>query len=166
MKRIRRDRIAVISEKSPGLFEAAINNRLDELAEYKPELVIESIKDNTAFIRYTIDEYIPESLADKCELLGVKYHCEDCLYCTLKRNADGTIDRRAKKSYCEKGKKATWIHAEACDVYYFELISGTGQFKRGGGIPENAKKILNKESRQKLLTSTEFEIAADHHADR
>lgn len=166
MKRITHDRIAIINEISAGAFEAAINARLDALAEYKPELIIESIKENTAFIRYKVDEYIPESLADKCELLGVKYYCRDCLYCKQQRNTDGTIDRRAKKSYCEKAKKLTWINSEACDIYYFELISGSGQFARGGGIPADAQKILNKESKQKLLTSAEYEIAADHHADR
>jgi len=166
MKRITYSRIAIISEKDAAAFEAAINTRLDELAQYKPELIIESVKDLTAFIRYKYDEWIPETLADKCELLGVKYYCRDCLYCTFKTNKDGSVNQRTKKAYCEQGQKYTIVDYPACDTFYFELISGTGQFRRGGGPAEDINKILNKENRQNLLTSNEFEIAADHHADR
>lgn len=166
MKRITYSRIAIISEKDATAFEASINSRLDELADCKPELIMESVKDRTAYIRYKVDEIIPESLTDRCELMGIKYHCWDCLYCKLKSNKDGTIDRRAKKAYCEQGKKYTLANSPACDTFYFELISGTGQFSRGGGAVEDLRMTLDSENRQKLLTSNEFEIAADHHADR
>ena len=98
--------------------------------------------------------------------MGVNYHCRDCLYCTFQKTAAGTIDRRTKKTYCEKKQQGTFADAAACDIYYLDLISGTGQFKRGGGIPEDAYKILNDESKQTLLNSEEYKTAADHHADR
>ena len=142
MKRITHRRIAIIEERTAGLFEAAINAKLDELADYEPELIIESIATHTAYLRYRFDEYLPESMADKFELLGVQYHCRDCAYCEFKKNRDGSINKTTKKAWCEQEHRQIYFEMPACDTFYFELTSRTGQFREGADLPADAQQLL------------------------
>lgn len=153
MKRIIHKRIAIIEEPSAWLFEAAINAKLDELADNKPELVIESITDHTAYIKYTFEEELPEGIADKFEMIGAAYYCRECAYCDFAKNNDGSERRTVKKAYCSHKKGMTHKNDRACEVFYFELATRTGQFSDGGGLPPGAERAIE-------------QLAADHHDDR
>ena len=155
MKRIKRHRVAIIQEKTAGLYEDAINAKLDELAEHKPELIIESVEKHTAYIRYAFDEYVPEDMADRFNLLGVKYYCRDCAYCEFTRNKDGSIRGTTKKGHCSRTGKQIIVNMEACNTFYYELASRSGQFANGAELPADALRLLE-----------EHKIAADHHDDR
>ena len=130
MQRIKRKRIAVIQAESSDLFEIAINKKYDELADYSLTLEIEHHQPHTAYIHYEVDEYIPESLADEFRIKGITYKCENCQYAEPLTKSDGTADRRTSKMYCHHHKKYVVRELDACDIYYFELASKTGQFSQ------------------------------------
>ena len=156
MKRVIHRRKAVIKEPKAALYEAAINAKLDELAEHKPELVIESVKDGTAYIRYTFSEQVPENIADKFELMGVTYYCKDCDYCERILNKNGSINKQTKKAYCSHHGKTIYFECVACETFFFELLANTGQREAAAELPA--------EIQTKLIEGEE--IAADHHDDR
>ena len=143
MKRIKRKRIAVIEAETAALFENAINKRLDEVSEYKYTLEIEHHQPHTAYIHYEYDEYVPETLADEFNLKGINYKCKDCKYCHQISNADGSADKRRKSAYCNHHERQVHKDFDACDTYYFELVSRTGQFdKAGADIESGSVKAL------------------------
>lgn len=155
MKRIKRRRVAIIQEKTAAGYEAAINEQLDKLAEHNPELIIESVEKHTAYIKYAFDEYVPEDMADKFNLLGVTYYCKDCAYCEFTRNRDGSIRGTTKKATCTHRQRQIIYTMEACNTFYYEIATRSGQFADGAELPEEIIPLLENK-----------EAAADHHDDR
>lgn len=150
MKRITRQRIAVIEADNAAMFETAINARLDDLAEHKPELIIEHHQPHTAYLLYHFDEYQPEGLADEFHLRGINYKCGECAYCTIETKRDGTADKRRKRAICSHHQRGIDLTMDACDTFYFEMVNKTGQFQSADGLPDPDVK----------------EIAAAHHDHR
>lgn len=155
MKRVTHRCVAVIEEPTAPLFEAAINAQMAALAEHNPDLTIESVKDHTAYIRYKYDEYVPENIADKFDLMGVKYYCKDCDYCERITNKDGSVSKITKKAYCRHHNKQIYFECVACETFFYELISHTGQHEAAAELPAESLQMI--ESKEK---------AADHHDDR
>lgn len=150
MKRIKRKRIAVIETETAALFEIAINKRLDEVSEYKYTLEIEHHQPHTAYIHYEYDEYVPETLADEFHLKGINYKCKDCKYYNPVLNDDGSVDKRRKNTICSHHERPVHKDYDACDTYYFELVSKTGQFdKTGADIDGGSIKALGENTTSK-----------------
>ena len=61
---------------------------------------------------------IPETLEEKYELRGEKWHCEDCPY------YEKSTDKRVKYTHCQVGDKRAYAKCPACERFYEVLERG------------------------------------------
>lgn len=114
MRYVRKKRFRCIQAQDAEEFEAEMNE-LFELA-INPEIKYDERLSFTAYVVYTYEANVAETLADEYELAGKGRTCGECPY--LER--DG---HKSKKifpcRYATYGR--TMIDTKACDRYYIEF---------------------------------------------
>jgi hypothetical protein len=73
-------------------------------------------------IRYTVQEYAPETFAEAKALEGCKHICAECTHCVRKLNRRGEPDKRSKRAACNLygDSRTVWLDQQVCDEFYFE----------------------------------------------
>lgn len=114
MKYVRQKRFRCIQEEDAQSFENAMNE-LFELAS-DPEIKYDDNRSYTAYVVYTYEANVAETLADEYELAGKGRTCGECPY--LERD-----NHMTKKVFpCKYSKYGrTRIDMNACDRYYVEF---------------------------------------------
>ena len=135
MKYLKNPRIAVIEAQNAVQFENLINDKLDELASYRPSLSIEHGKFFRAYIQYTIETVLPETVTERFELCGLHFNCRDCSQFEPARNRDGSIDKRAKYGYCKYRDGRAHGDMTACERFHIEILRA-GTTPDGKQLPE------------------------------
>ena len=135
MKRFKRSRLAVIEATNGQQFENLINDKMDELTPNHPELKIEHGRFYRAYITYTIETEIPETIAERFTLCGLHFTCKDCPQYEPTKNADGTTDRRTKYGYCNYRDNRTYKDMAACERFHVELLKA-GRTPDGETLPQ------------------------------
>ena len=113
---------AIVQSESAPQFEEELNARLRDLSRKCPKVNFDGL---TAYISYVETEYIPESVADACELQGIQFHCVDCpeFQCIL--NKDGTENKVIKYGECQYSDYGrTYKDSPACDMLFKLIKSG------------------------------------------
>lgn len=112
MRSERFKQVACISEKSPQAFEAKINNILAGIAN--PEIILDTAREYTAYVIYSVRKDVPETLIELLELLDADGggSCEQCPH--FKRNKD----KRIKRHDCTAKGIRVRANGRACEVYY------------------------------------------------
>lgn len=67
-----------------------------------------------ATVRFWSEEFIPESISEKYELIGEKHYCKEC------RHYSQSNDKRVKKVLCEVNTCLVTQDTCVCDVFYSE----------------------------------------------
>lgn len=144
MKYLKNPRIAVIEAHSATQFEYLINDKMDELAQYKPTLTIEHGRFFRAYIQYTIETVLPETFAERFEICGLYFKCGDCPQFERFKNQDGSVDKRTKYGYCKIREGRTHQDASACERFHLELLK-RGSMPDGRELPESLRLTGGKE---------------------
>lgn len=138
MKRLKNSRLAVVEATTGAQFEYLINDKMDELATYNPELKIEHGRFYRAYITYTVETTLPETIAERFELCGLYYTCRQCPQFEEAKNRDGSIDRRAKYGYCKYKDRRAHRDVPACEQFHIELLKA-GTTPDGAALPETLR---------------------------
>lgn len=114
MKYVRKKRFRCIQEADAVSFEIAMNELFD--LAINPEIKYDDNRSYTAYVVYTYEANVAETLADEYELAGKGRTCGECPY--LERDNHAT-----KKVFpCQYAKYGrTRIDSAACDRYYYEF---------------------------------------------
>ena len=116
------EQFAIVMEDSAELFTAKLNEQIRVLRRNNPKVSFHDSNPLCAYIRYTVDETVPESVAEASELEGVSFTCSQCPHFKPQPKDDGTEDRRCKYGDCQYAEMGrTFKTTRACDRLY-ELI--------------------------------------------
>lgn len=117
---------ATIHEESGTLFDARLNEMIYELRDYNPKVKFSESIPFYAHITYTVNEKLPETVAEASELKGVSFVCGQCPYYQPMKTADGEVDKRRRYGDCDFAETGrTKCTAPACNELY-ELIKEGG----------------------------------------
>lgn len=143
MKHIKTTRLKVIDEDNAIDFEQSVNDSMEELGNFKPQLIIEHNKLFLAYIQYTHEEFIAETLAESFQLKGFRYKCEDCPHAEKFINRDGSEDGRKKfKRFCKKNDREVLLKYDACDEFYQHVFLNIYNRTDGARLLEEAMKMI------------------------
>lgn len=120
MKYVRGFRQETVKADSPEVFDLKMNDIFLRAASSGKEPIVKFF-DSMGFcatVRYFVSEAIPETIAEKYELEGNGYLCQECPYFLLPE------DRRRKNVRCEKAKRLVSADSRACDIFYLALEEG------------------------------------------
>ena len=116
------EQFAIVRADSASLFTEQLNAEVYRLRDNHPVVKFSESIPFYAQIKYTVNENIPETVAEASEVEGVRFVCAQCPYFKPVLKEDETEDRRCKYGDCpytELGR--TLKKAPACDRLY-ELI--------------------------------------------
>ena len=148
MKYLENKKYRIIYDRTASGFEKKLNDAIEDLEEYKPEVTISESRPSgfLAYMTYTIDRKIPENIADELEIRGLQIKCSDCPYCEIPK------DNRKKKAQCQYATYGiTFADSPCCNKFYEDLIEMFYEYKAN-------KLIENYEisSSMKLLKSEQY----------
>lgn len=135
-----KEQVAILQGQSAIDLQEQINEII-ETAERNPVIEVD-LANLRAFVRYTIDVTVHETIADVYESKGCGKHCADCPYLQYECKRDGNVDRR-KKPICTRTGMHTTATARACDDYYINLQENAlkgGNAKNERCISANAER--------------------------
>lgn len=119
MKNVEKKKYKIVYDKSASGFEKKLNKAIDALEDFHPDITIDSNRQDgfLAYIIYTEDYKIPETLNDELEIRGISITCSDCPY--MQRSND----HRKKWFKCKYASyERTSIDSPACNKFYEDLI--------------------------------------------
>ena len=123
MKHVDHQRIRVISEQDPQVFEAKYNQITDDLKQYKvnDQIYFDNNNGFCAIIKYITRELIPESLSEEFGMQGIRYYCKDCPRFQKAIKAK----KRVKRQSCEFSESGTVVDfTPACNDFYKKVLDG------------------------------------------
>lgn len=120
MKKQKVKQYAFIEAADLDCFEIKLNEKLEDLAEYDPEVAFYENDPQLARISYMKDtETRDESPADR----GARFTCGDCPMMKHIKKSDGSPDLRRVYGECDFGEMGrVWKTTPACD-YLYKLIA-------------------------------------------
>lgn len=113
-----KQRVAVVSEATAKEFEKVLNERLESLAKFRPEITYNMSQGHCAYINYEETLKIPEDIRDEYHLKGIHYTCKDC---PLFEKKDS--NKRRVWGFCPD-EDMTRSDSEACLKFYRLLDKG------------------------------------------
>lgn len=122
MKKQKVKQYAFIEAADLDCFEIKLNEKLEDLAEYDPEVAFYENDPQLARISYTKEtEARDESLADR----GARFTCGDCPLMKHIKKRDGSPDLRRVYGECDFGEMGrVWKTTPACDYLYKMIEDG------------------------------------------
>lgn len=117
MKRTKYTQCAVCAGKDYDESARIFNEKMQELMEMKPRFERDG---NVFLIFYTVEEIVPEGLAEEMELQGIKHVCAECEHFKVPLNRHGQPDGRKKKILCERAHQLATPGDRVCDIFYEE----------------------------------------------
>lgn len=120
MKKQKVKQYAFIEAADLDCFEIKLNEKLEDLAEYDPEVAFYENDSQLARISYTKEtEARDESPSER----GARFTCGDCPMMKHIKKRDGSLDLRRVYGECDFGEMGrVWKTTPACD-YLYKLIA-------------------------------------------
>lgn len=119
MKTLSFTQIAVINSKTAEEFQEQFNSKMQELSDNNPSYEFNHDMGFCAYITYTKEKEVYDSISDKFREKGLKYKCYQCPHSVL------VSDKRVKKLICEKSPAGfARKYDSVCDIFYNELDAG------------------------------------------
>lgn len=119
MKKQRVKQFAFIEAADLDCFEVKLNERLEDLAEYDPEVAFYENDPQLARISYTKETEARDATPAE---IGIRFTCGDCPLMKHITKRDGTPDLRRVYGECDFGEMGrVWKTTPACD-YLYKLI--------------------------------------------
>ena len=120
------EQFAIVHADSALLFTERLNTEVYRLRGNNPVVKFSESIPFYAQIKYTVNENIPETVAEASEIEGVRFVCAQCPIFKPVLKEDETEDRRCKYGDCEFTELGRTLKtAPACDRLY-ELIKEGG----------------------------------------
>ena len=91
------------------------------IPEQQISILEEQLLESVFYIYYQKTSEEPENIVDEYRMKGICKNCSECCYFELPHNVDGSIDKRAKKGFCNKNGVVRWKDSAACEVLYMIL---------------------------------------------
>lgn len=118
MKQRKIPQLEIIEASDAATFTKKLNHRLAEIETLDSYDILDR-NDFCAYIRYSIDETIPESIEDTYKLkYGKTYCCNDCPFLQL------DPDRRSVTHHCNLDHDRHLLKQPSCDAFYEGLMNG------------------------------------------
>ena len=118
MKRFVYEQFSVIKENNAEDFTEHLNEKLCELRAYNPIVQFSEADPLCAYIKYIVDESIPETIIEASAAEGIRFRCRQCPNYQAPKRADGEIDQRKRYGYCEFCESKVYRDASACEELY------------------------------------------------
>lgn len=132
MKRLRKQKIRVIRQKDPEMFEQAFNNLTDELGTFNLETTIDINNDCfTAIFQYVEETLIPQTAKEELEAQGLHFCCENCPRFEPMLNNDGSIRQSAKRGSCFL-KEYTCRDSHVCEWFCKQFLKDAIKVNKEG----------------------------------
>ena len=113
------DQYAVILDDSAEVFSSNLNAKLRELKDLNAKVDFSESNPLCAYVRYTVKEEQPETVAESARVSGTVFVCSQCPYFHPVLKADGEEDKRCKWGDCEHAEFGrTYKNSEACEKLY------------------------------------------------
>lgn len=132
MKKIIKQKIRVVANKSPDIFQDEVNKLIDELAYLKPKVEYDISSDiYKALFQFEETIEVPETAAEEVANQGLYFTCENCPRFEPALNNDGSIRQTAKKGACFL-QEYTCRDAPACEWFCKQFLRGEIEVSKGG----------------------------------
>lgn len=120
------DQFAIVQADSATLFEQELNEAIRRLKDYNPVVKFSESIPFYAYVKYRVNENIPETISEASEIEGVRFVCAQCPYFNPVLREDGEVDKRVKYGDCEYAELGRVLRkAPACDRCYEAIKEGS-----------------------------------------
>ena len=120
------DQFAIVQADSATLFEQELNEAIRRLKDYNPMVKFSESIPFYAYVKYRVNENIPETISEASEIEGVRFVCAQCPYFNPVLREDGEVDKRVKYGDCEYAELGRVLRkAPACDKCYEAIKEGS-----------------------------------------
>lgn len=120
------DQFAIVQADSATLFEQELNEAIRRLKDYNPVVKFSESIPFYAYVKYRVNENIPETISEASEIEGVRFVCAQCPYFKPVLREDGEVDKRVKYGDCEYAELGRVLRkAPACDRCYEAIKEGS-----------------------------------------
>ena len=120
------DQFAIVQADSATLFEQELNEAIRRLKDYNPMVKFSESIPFYAYVKYRVNENIPETISEASEIEGVRFVCAQCPYFKPVLREDGEVDKRVKYGDCEYAELGRVLRkAPACDKCYEAIKEGS-----------------------------------------
>ena len=120
------DQFAIVQADSATLFEQELNEAIRRLKDYNPMVKFSESIPFYAYVKYRVNENIPETISEASEIEGVRFVCAQCPYFKPVLREDGEVDKRVKYGDCEYAELGRVLRkAPACDRCYEAIKEGS-----------------------------------------
>ena len=118
MKRETFRQFIILECDSAQEFQEKLNLAMREHATKHPEVEFNKNKGHSAYISWTEEVTIVESIADEFAMKGIRYVCGECPFFELSK------DKRVKYTTCGCDVKNTYYERPACESLYEKIKRG------------------------------------------
>lgn len=119
------DQFAIVASDSAVSFTQQLNETIYRLKGNNPVVKFSESIPFYAQIKYSVNENIPETVAEASEMEGVSFVCGQCPYFKAPLKDDGTPDKRCKYGDCEHTELGRTLKMQpACDRLYQLIKEG------------------------------------------
>lgn len=120
------DQFAIVQADSATLFEQELNEAIRRLKDYNPVVKFSESIPFYAYVKYRVNENIPDTISEASEIEGVRFVCAQCPYFKPVLREDGEVDKRVKYGDCEYAELGRVLRkAPACDRCYEAIKEGS-----------------------------------------
>ena len=120
------DQFAIVQADSATLFEQELNEAIRRLKDYNPMVKFSESIPFYAYVKYRVNENIPETISEASEIEGVRFVCAQCPCFKPVLREDGEVDKRVKYGDCKYAELGRVLRkAPACDRCYEAIKEGS-----------------------------------------
>ena len=125
MKQKTRNRLIVVTDNDPAAFQEKFNEAWDQVEDKNPSYEFNKQMGHCAYIMYTEEIQIPETIEDQYALAGVSYRCRNCPHFEWPMTKAGRVNRITKKGGCRFASLGiSYRDGFACEYFYKQMING------------------------------------------
>ena len=113
------EQYATVREDTAAMFDSKLNETIYRLRHHNPKVVISESDPLCAYVKYSINEAQPETIAEEYQTKGIKFTCKHCPNFKPILKEDETVDKRCRYGDCDYADMGrTKKDAPACDLLY------------------------------------------------
>ena len=119
------EQFAIVASDSAASFTQQLNETIYRLKDNNPVVKFSESIPFYAQIKYSVNENVPETVAEASEMEGVSFVCGQCPYFKAPLKDDRTPDKRCKYGDCEHTELGRTLKMQpACDRLYQLIKEG------------------------------------------
>lgn len=125
MRKETKQRLIVVTDNDPAVFQDKFNKAWDQVESKNPTYQFNMHMGHCAYITYTEEIRIPETIEDQYALAGISYRCRNCPHFEWPRTRTGEINRVTKEGGCRYASLGiSYRGTFACEYFYRQMING------------------------------------------